>query len=286
MKMKHWGKPMKAKTETWQRAAAIGILLLIPKFASAQAASQGGYQVIKVDDPGTIEGTVTWTGPVPAIPKLPYTKDPAVCDPDAKKTRDLERLLIGPDHGVANSVVYLKDITRGKAMDLPEVRRTLDQKTCRYVPHISLVPLDAEMQMMSSDPVLHTLQMFGAASYNLPFPFQNRFIARSMHKTGVVEVKCNAGHVWMNAEILVVQHPYYAVTNEQGQYQLTGVPAGEYEIEVWHEGWKIVREETVLDVGAQVEVKRPIYSAPKTWSKKVKVTTGQISHLNFAISEE
>lgn len=277
---------MKAGTKKWPYMAVVCGLVLTGALAGAQSAPQAGYQVITVDNPGQIDGTVKWSGPVPNIPKLAITKDQSTCDPDSKKTRDLERLLISSDRGVANSVVYLKNITRGKAMDLPLARRMLDQKTCRYVPHISLVPLNADMQMMSSDPILHTLQMFGAASYNLPFPFQNQYISRTMHKTGVVEIKCNAGHVWMNAEVLIVQHPYYAVTDEQGEFHLTGVPAGEYEIEVWHEGWKIVREETVLDVGAQVETHRPIYSEPKTWAKKVKVDPGQTAQVNFSISEE
>jgi hypothetical protein len=86
--------------------------------------------------------------------------------------------------------------------------------------------------------------------------------------------------------MLVVQHPYYAVTDYKGEYHLTGVPPGDYELELWHEGWKIVREETVLDVAAQTEVRRPIYSEPKTWTKKVKVAGGQSTHLNFTISEE
>lgn len=273
---------MMTNSTKWQRLAVACALLLTPTLIRAQS----GYQVITVDNPGTIEGVVTWPGSLPATSKLPITKDNGVCDPDLKKTRDLERLVVGSDHGVANSVVYLNNIARGKAMDLPEVRRTLDQRTCRYVPHILLVPVDGNFQAMSSDPVLHTLQMFGAASYNLPFPFQNQFVSRPMHKAGVVEMKCNAGHVWMNAEMLVVQHPYYAVTDEKGQYRLTGVPPGDYEIEVWHEGWKIVRQEAVLDVAAQVEVHRPIYSEPKTWSKKVKVVGGQSAYANFTISEE
>ncbi len=107
-----------------------------------------------------------------------------------------------------------------------------------------------------------------------------------MRRSGVVDLKCNAGHVWMNAEILVVNHPYYAIINQLGYFKLTDVPAGEYEIEAWHEGWKIVREESVLDVAAQVEVRRPIYSDPRTWVKKVMVRAGQTSEVDFSISEQ
>jgi hypothetical protein len=84
--------------------------------------------------------------------------------------------------------------------------------------------------MKSSDAVLHTVHMDGAATFNLPFPFPNQTISRTMPSTGLVNVKCNGGHVWMNAEILVVPHPYYAVTDESGKFELTDVPPGTYQI--------------------------------------------------------
>jgi hypothetical protein len=254
---------------------------------SGRAAAQADYTPITVENGGTITGNVKWTGPAPKIPKLPVTKNVDVCDPQLQKTRDLERLEINPDgNGVANTVVFLRGVTRGKAMDLPEARQTLDQRTCRYIPHILLVPQGGSLKIKSSDPVLHTVQMFGSATNNIPFPFQNQFIPVVLPRNGVVELKCNAGHVWMNANMLVVKHPYYAVTDEHGDFRLTDVPPGEYEIVAWHEGWQILSEAKVLDVGAQVEVKRPLYSTPVTWTKKVEVKGGQPVVVDFSISEK
>jgi hypothetical protein len=255
-------------------------------FSSSAAAQTPDYTPIKVEDGGTITGTVKWSGPQPKIAKLPITKNVEICDPEAQKTRDLERIVINPEgNGVANTVVFLRGVTRGKAMDLPETRATLDQRTCRYVPHILLVPQGGTVKIKSSDPVLHTVQMFGVATNNVPFPFQNQFIPVTLNRNGVVELKCNAGHVWMNANMLVVKHPYYAVTDEHGEFRLTDVPAGEYEIVAWHEGWQILSEAKVLDVGAQVEVKRPLYSTPVTWTKKVTVKGGEPTVVDFAIGE-
>jgi len=261
------------------------ILCLGTALFAGQAAAQSDYTVIKVDDAGTISGTVRWSGPIPRIPRLPITKNTEVCNPDSEKTRDLERLVIAPDGGVANTVVFLKDISQGKAIDLPDERQHLDQKSCRYVPHIVLVAQGASLQVKSSDPILHTVHMSGAVSNNIPFPFQNQYVPVNMRRAGVVDLKCNAGHVWMNAEAIVVKHPYYAVTDDRGSFTLTGVPPGEYEIEAWHEGWRVVSEEKVLDVAAQVEVSRPIYSSPVTWIKKVAVRPGKTSEVQFTISE-
>ncbi|HTV59477.1 MAG TPA: carboxypeptidase regulatory-like domain-containing protein [Verrucomicrobiae bacterium] len=249
------------------------------------AAAQGGYVTISVSDPGTIQGVVKWTGTVPKIPKLPITKNEQVCDPQNTKTRDLERLLIGPDGAVENTVVYLKNVSEGKAMAIPDQRWHLDQKNCRYVPHILIVPVGSALQIESSDPILHTVHMSGAASNNIPFPFQGQYIPAMMREPGVVNLKCNAGHVWMNAEVIVVKNPYVAVTDEQGRFKISDVPPGDYEIEAWHEGWRIISEESVLDVSSQVEVKRPIYSSPETWDKKVTVKGGQTSTVDFALSE-
>ncbi|HEY4950822.1 MAG TPA: carboxypeptidase regulatory-like domain-containing protein [Candidatus Acidoferrales bacterium] len=263
------------------------MLFLIICLCGGRAAAQGDYTVITVQNGGAVAGTVTWTGPVPKIPRLPITKNPEVCDPEGMKTRDLERLLINPDgNGVANTVVFLRGITKGKAMDLPPNRMQLDQKTCRYIPHIMIVPEAGTLKIESEDPVLHTVQMFGVATNNVPFPFQHQFIPVTLQRNGVVELKCNAGHVWMNANLLVVKHPYYAVTDDRGGYKLSDVPPGEYEIVAWHEGWQILSEARVLDVGAQVEVKRPMYSSPASWAKKVNVKAGEPTVVDFAISEK
>jgi len=261
------------------------VLLLLVLCCAGKAGAQSEYTTITVDNAGTITGTVKWAGAVPKIPKLPVTKNADLCDPDSLKFRDLERLEIDSDNGVANAVVFLRDISKGKAMDIPDARQHLDQHTCRYVPHIMLVPQGGKLQIKSSDPVLHTVQMTGAASNNIPFPFQNQFIPVSLPRNGVVELKCNAGHVWMNANVIVVKHPYYAVTDEHGFFKLTGVPPGDYEIVAWHEGWQILSEAKVLDVAAQTEVRRPIYSSPSSWAKKVNVKSGQPSEVNFTMSE-
>ena len=261
-------------------------LLAFLMVAVTDSVAQGNYQVISVNNGGTITGTVKWSGPVPHELTLPVTKDPSICDPDSHKRVDLERLIIGPDGGVANTVVYLKNISSGKAMDLPEPRRFLDQRHCRYEPHILLVPTSTDLRMKSSDATLHTIHMDGAATYNLPFPFPNQVISRDMHTPGLVNLKCNGGHVWMNAEMMVVSHPYYAVTGQDGKFELTDVPPGNYELVAWHEGWGVARHEASFDVLTENKVERPIFTEPRTWEKKVDVAPSGTAMANFSLSEK
>jgi len=211
-------------------AAVLGVL------SAARGAAQSAYQVISVSDGGTISGTVKWTGPLPKIVPMPINKDAQVCDPQSQKMRDLERLTVATNGGVANT--------------------------------------------------LHTVHMTGASDYNLPFPFANQTVTRTMNRQGLVDLRCNAGHVWMNAEMMVVPHPYYAVTDEDGNFRLTNVPPGEYEIEAWHEGWKVVGHGELYDVMTQMRVQRPVFSDPVEWTKRVSVPANGNATVNFAISDK
>lgn len=261
--------------------------LLLPVFllvTTGSLVAQSDYKVIEVKDGGTISGTVKWAGPVPRALDFPITKDPQICDPDSTKTTSLERLVIGQQGGVANTVVYLKNIHTGKALELPEQRRHLDQKRCRYIPHILLVPQNGSLSMMSSDSTLHTIHMDGAASFNLPFPFPDRPTSRTMATPGLVHLRCNGGHVWMNAEMMVVSHPYYAVTDESGRFEFSDVPPGTYQIVAWHEGWGLAGKEQAYDVLTERSVQRPVFTEAKSWEKSVTVNGNQSSTVDFVIS--
>ena len=252
----------------------------------APSARSQSYQAVTVSNGGTVSGTVKWQGALPRIPTLAITKDAQICDPASHKTRDLERIVIGTQGGIANSVVYLKDISSGKAMDIAPQRQFLDQRQCRYEPHILLVPRDATLQMRSSDATLHTVHMDGAATYNLPFPFPNQVISRQMSTPGLVNLKCNGGHTWMNAELFVVPHPYYAVTDENGKFELTNVPPGEYTIVAWHESWTVVGREAAFDVLTEKKVERPVFTPPRTWEKRVSVDANRATSVSFMIGEK
>lgn len=128
--------------------------------------------------------------------------------------------------------------------------------------------------------------MDGAATYNLHFPFAGQVIKRPMPTVGLVNLKCKGGHTWMNAEMMVVWHPYYAITDESGRFELTDAPAGEYQIVAWHEGWGVARQESSFDVLTEKRTERPVFTAPRTWEKKVTVSPDGTTLVNFLIGEK
>lgn len=262
-------------------ASVVAVLALASTCARAQ-----GYSVVPVTNGGTITGTVKWTGSAPPKLEVVINKDQDICDPELHKTRNLERLVVGPDGGVANTIVYLKNISSGKELKLPEARRSLDQKHCRYEPHILLVPQSQNLSMKSSDHVLHTVHSDGVASFNLAFPFTDHVTTQSVSTAGLINLKCNGGHSWMNAEVMVVSHPYYAVTGEDGKFELTDVPPGEYQVVAWHEGWSVLGKENALDVFSQKHVQRAVFSEPKTWEQTVTVRPAAATNIKFVISQK
>lgn len=265
--------------------SAAGLVLAMTAALAMAAPAQTSYSVVTVGDGGTITGTVKWSGPRPKPLLFPITKDVNVCDPDNAKTRDLERLEIGANGGVANTVVYLANIDHGKAWDLPAARRSLNQKRCRYEPHIFLVPQGSALNMMSSDAVLHNIHMTGASSYNMAFVKTNQVSSETLSDPGLIDVQCNGGHAWMNAEVLVVRHPYYAVTDENGRFTLANVPPGQYQIVAWHEGWQIAGKESKIDVFTQSHMEHLHYSEPETWKKSVTVQPNNSAQVDFEISD-
>jgi hypothetical protein len=107
-----------------------------------------------------------------------------------------------------------------------------------------------------------------------------------MATPGLVNLRCNGGHVWMNAEMMVVKHPYYAVTDESGRFAFTDVPPGNYQIVAWHEGWGLAGKEQAYDVLTERSVQRPLFSEPKTWEKSVTVNAKGASTVNFVIGNK
>jgi hypothetical protein len=90
----------------------------------------------------------------------------------------------------------------------------------------------------------------------------------------------------MNAEMMVVSHPYYAVTDESGKFELTNVPPGQYEVVAWHEGWSVARREGSFDVLTTKRVERPVFGQPRTWEKNVTVASNGQASVNFIISDK
>ncbi|MBM4255981.1 MAG: hypothetical protein FJ147_08800 [Deltaproteobacteria bacterium] len=190
-----------------------------------------GYEAVNVQNGGSITGTVTFVGTLPVGMLVTISKDQEICGKTEKKD---ETLIVGPNRGIQNVVVSLVDIKRGKRFTTKDV--VLDQKECRYAPHVLLVPAGGTVTILNNDGILHNLHSY--SSKNPPFnkaqPKFKKSIKETFREPEIVKLTCDA-HAWMIGWLVIHEHPYYAITDSAGGFLLSDVPPGEYNIKVWHE---------------------------------------------------
>ena len=169
---------------------------------------------------GTIRGTVRFTGAAVEQKKLPVTVDHSVCG----KEKDAEDIVLSPEKGIRNVVVSLQTPPPGATwpVSLPSVQ--LDQQQCVYVPRVVVVPVGGTVEFLNTDRLLHNLHSnsTGNPTFNRTQP-RGRTIPIVFTKPEIVRVDCDL-HPWMRAWVVVAEHPFYAVTNDQGSSCSTMYP--------------------------------------------------------------
>ena len=194
------------------------------------------YEAGSVANGGTISGTVSFEGEVPAMKKLEITKNPEVCGLTDKFD---ESVVVSEGNGLKNTIIYLMDISSGEGFPKgAKVKHQIDQKGCQFNPHVSLIPVGQRLTMLNPDKIMHNVHIFSKKNpaYNKSQPGSRRKMpVKAVKKAeGPVAVKCDV-HGWMKAWIAYIPHPYFAVTDENGQYKLENVPPGTYKLGYWHE---------------------------------------------------
>ena len=180
------------------------------------------YQVTEVAGGGTIKGKVIFNGYVPIRTVVP-TKDQSVCG----GVREEPEVKVGAGNGVGDAIVYLKDIETGKAWPAAETP-VLENKGCIFQPAIQAIPVGM-LNVLNSDPILHnTAGYYGKRNaFNVALPNQGQTIAVELPRAGQVRIECDA-HGWMLGFVYAVENPYYALTADDGSFEISDVPPGKY----------------------------------------------------------
>ncbi len=237
-------------------------LLLFP-FAAAVA-----YVPVAVHDGGTVRGRVHCGAHGET---LPVTKDKQHCGGHGV----CARLVTDKKGGVCNAVVYLESVPRGKGWN--GAKPVLAQHHCAYNPHVLVAPLGGSIEIENDDPILHNVHGNDATHgdvslFNVAQPMRGQRSSVSlaaMKSPGIINLSCDAGHPWMSGYIFVAPHPYYAVTNERGEYELDNVPPGTYTLHMWHEGTHVANREMQGPL-----VRRYRYDAPYETTRQITVGEG------------
>jgi plastocyanin len=182
----------------------------------------------------SISGTVKLDGTPPEARVIRMSSDP-LCMPEGPTLSEV--VLVGPGNGLQNVFVYVKDGLGDRTFTAPQTPVVLDQKGCKYTPHVFGVQVGQPVVIINSDPTLHNIHAVPKANaeFNFGQAMKGMKTTRMFDKPEVmVPFRCDV-HGWMSSYGGVVAHPYFAVSNADGTFAIKGLPAGTYTIEVWHE---------------------------------------------------
>ncbi|HET9481900.1 MAG TPA: carboxypeptidase regulatory-like domain-containing protein, partial [Candidatus Polarisedimenticolia bacterium] len=204
---------------------------------------------------GSVAGRVRFTGVAPEPEPIAMGSD-AACSRKHDGPARREDLVVSPDGGVANAFVRIASGLPDRPFAPPSTPVRLDQRGCVYRPHVVALQAGQPLLIVNSDPTLHNVHAIATDNpgFNFGMSVEGQQVTRYFHHPEVmVKLKCDV-HPWMAAWIGVVDHPYHAVTGPDGGFALTGLPAGEYAVEVWHETLGTATRTVAVVEGARQEI--------------------------------
>tara|TARA_B100000965_G_C19505126_1_gene719262 strand:- start:450 stop:1157 length:708 start_codon:yes stop_codon:yes gene_type:complete len=211
---------------------------------------------------GDIKGTVKYDGKPPKKKPLRMDADP-VCGAAHSGKVFSESFKVNASGELAECIVYLKNVKYNGGVPSGSVE--LDQKGCIYTPHVFGIQAGQELLIKNSDATLHNIHSMPKKNKEFNFAMP-KVVKTKKAKFDSSEdpfyIKCDV-HPWMKTWVLVSDHPYFAVTDSDGKYEIKGVPAGTYEVVCWQEKFKKKAIVETITVGDGEVTKNFTFTRPK-----------------------
>jgi hypothetical protein len=188
---------------------------------------------------GDVSGKVTLKGTPPPAKTIEYDDTCSKLHPTVLTTR---HYVVGKDNGLANVFVYISKGLEGKKFTPPADPVELDQVGCNYNPYVFGVMVGQPVRIKNSDPLMHNIHALPKVDGNSEFNFaetsqgdvnDTKWVESIKKPEVMVKLKCDV-HQWMFAYAGVQDHPYFAVTDADGNFKIANVPAGKYTLTAYH----------------------------------------------------
>jgi plastocyanin len=197
--------------------------------------STPSYTQIDYNTSGTVSGTIKFTKKAPPRVQIDMAQDPACSLSD---TNSSEQYMV-KDGKLQNVFVYIRDGLGNKIYPAPSTPVVIDQRGCRYVPHVIGVQVGQPVEFTNSDATMHNIHTTAENPVNPEIDISQPPKGGTTQKVFgkpelMIPVRCN-NHPWMNAFINVSPSPFFAVTDENGHFEIRGLPPGTYTLVADHE---------------------------------------------------
>jgi len=239
-------------------AAIVAVSLALPAAA---------YRGEPVTDPGTIDGRVLLGGDLKIDrEQMDYPSPELFGHP-----RAIERQLKVDSHGgVANVIITVMGVKSGLAATPRELELLNDDS--EFTPRVQVATKKSRLTIRNRDEILHNVHGFQHLRnlFNFALPTTESVVRQVLHRSGLISLRCDISHPWMTAFIFVSPHPYAAVSDAAGHFEIKGLPPGRYTLDVWHERLGELQLPVVVAHGAVTRVE-PTYhpdnrlKAPSIW---------------------
>lgn len=197
-----------------------------------------------------ITGTVFFKGEKPSPRKIKQDRECAVLHTEPVYSQNV---VVNDNNTLKWVFVYVKDGLGDQKFPTPSEAVVFDQTGCMYDPHVFGIQTGQTLKILNSDPLLHNIHALPNANrpFNFGMPKKGDERERSFLTPEVmVKIKCDV-HPWMGAYCGVLDHPFFAVTGDDGTFSLNNLPAGTYTVEAWQEEYGSSSQSvTVADGGS------------------------------------
>lgn len=211
--------------------------------ATAAAAAPAGN--------GTIKGVVNFTGTAPEMKVPAKRKDAEFC-----KTKEVKYNAVTVNGGKLKDVfVRIENgAVKGK-FDVPKDPAVIDQVDCMYTPRIQGALAGQQIAIKNSDGTLHNVHTYkGVESwFNQAQPKGAEAISKDLEDPTIVKFKCDV-HPWMTGFVVITDHPFFAVSGDDGSFTINKVPAGKYKVEAWHSQFGLKSTEVEIADGKTADI--------------------------------
>ena len=220
------------------------------------------FLVVSIDA-GTLKGHVKCDGKAPKKKRLRMDADP-VCGSSHSSPVLSENFKMASDGSMAEALVYLKNVSYNGSV--PSEPAVLDQKGCVYMPHVFGMVAGQELLIKNSDATLHNIHSMPKVNkefnFAMPKVVKEKKATFSKSEPDPFYIKCDV-HPWMKTWVLVSDHPYFAVTDEKGNFSIDGIPAGTYEVVCWQEKFGKRTLTAEVTIGDGDTTKDFVFTRPK-----------------------